>query len=104
MRSASHKRNGTCTGCGRDISCWQYMTRDDLWLWHNPEPELRVCLRCAEIRLGRRFRRSDFKPLPINNWIFRAFAEGRRPTDVYEARDIVIRYIRDMLAVFRPSL
>lgn len=100
MHRPSQKRNGTCTDCGREIGSWQFMARDDLWLWHIPGPNP-LCLRCAEFRLGRRFRPDDFKPLPINNWVFRAFAKGRRPTDVYDARDVVIHHIKEMLAALK---
>jgi hypothetical protein len=42
------------------------MLRDEVWFLINPAIDGKLCLRCAEQRLGRRLSCADFADVPVN--------------------------------------
>lgn len=67
---ASYQNDGRCEDCGVDVYAiheYDYMLTDQVWNRLGLMSGF-VCIGCAEKRLGRMLRRSDFDPGVINNW------------------------------------
>jgi hypothetical protein len=57
-----------CMDCGSDTYASEeyYSLRDEVWALINPGIDGKLCLECAEIRLGRSLTPEDFTNDPIN--------------------------------------
>ncbi len=59
-----------CLDCGWDVrkTGEYYMLRDALWKRINPADDGMLCIACAEKRLGRQLKPSDFTDAPCNDF------------------------------------
>ena len=70
--------DGACARCGADetVIGEYHMLTDEAWAEASLNGEARLCLGCAEVRLGRRLAPDDFADAPVNRWP--AMSEGDR--------------------------
>jgi hypothetical protein len=70
-----------CLDCGVDTKSigHDYMLHHRLWITIRPEVLGKLCIPCAEKRLGRELALDDFLDVPINRDVGRLFAKWRAP-------------------------
>jgi superfamily II helicase len=64
-------RCGICT-----LILSEYMLRDEVWTCVMRRKNDRICIECAEKRLGRDLTIDDFKQVPVNKSVFHAYRMG----------------------------
>ena len=69
-----------CAQCGADeTAIGQYhMLTDDVWAAVARDGERRLCIGCAEARIGRRLTPADFADAPVNRWPSMSRGERQR--------------------------
>jgi len=72
VRARRHARNRHCKDC--ELSHSMFMLRDEIWS-HIAKGANRLCLTCAEKRLGRPLLELDFTPVLVNDTVRWAFAK-----------------------------
>lgn len=68
-----------CTDCGERSEA--YMVEDTLWLSVFPNLRGFCCIKCFEIRIGRKLMLTDLADKAINREILLGYAIARRETD-----------------------